>query len=362
MSFSDLNNPIFPNAKVIHVNESTKNIHLTCSLSECVWNISHQHHPITTSKYTIPEITSTFSENISLIRVTPSGVTYTFAHLFIVTIPKEIEVQIIEPFNTLSRTFMILFVILLTTLIATILVSIGICVFKCARKVKSKDGIPSKNTDMPSKLNTQPVKFEDQQISLSELRDHGKSATNSEHEVKIETNSPTHKTLEKSDVLQSRMNYNPEPESRIDSFYEFTVSNKPYEVYAHRLSAEVADRYIPKVISFQDYPKVYRTYVDDGFGKDSALSIEFQKLNEYSKKYIDLDSGEAMNPENSSKNPIGNIVPFNENRVLLVSPYMNNSNYINASWLELNQFIATINPTKNTHQDFLQMIDQTGAR
>ena len=363
MSFSDLNNPIFPNPQVIHVNEGTKDIHLTCSLSKCVWNISHQHHPITTSTYTIPEITSTFRENISLIRVTPSGVTYTTAHLFIVTIPKETEVQIIEPFNALSRTFMILFVILLITLIATILVSIGTCIFLCARKMKGVNDISSK--DINIKLNTldkrRCVEGVDQQRILSGSRDYVYIATNSEYTTIDEINSPTHKTLAKSDseyVLQSLY----ETESRIDSFYEFTDPDEHYEPYARMISVDVADRYIPKVIAVEDYPNVYRQYVDNGFGKSSALSIEFQKLNEYSRKNIDFETDEAMNPGNSLKNPIKNIVPFNENRVLLAPPYINNSNYINASWLELNQFIATINPTKNTHQDFLQMIDQTGAK
>ena len=64
--------------------------------------------------------------------------------------------------------------------------------------------------------------------------------------------------------------------------------------------------------------------------------------------------------ENTPKNIIKHIVPFDENRVILDSPYFD-CNYINASWVESYQFIATINPTKETHRDFLQMIYQTEA-
>ena len=53
-------------------------------------------------------------------------------------------------------------------------------------------------------------------------------------------------------------------------------------------------------------------------------------------------------------------LPYDENRVVLESPYFE-CNYINASWLENSQFIASIHPTENTLQDFLQMIYQTEA-
>ena len=358
MSFSDLNNPLFPNPQEIYIYEGTKNIRFTCSLSECVWEISHQKHPITSPIYTIPEILPKFSGNVSLTRVTPFGVMYTTAHLFIVTIPKEIEA-----INTLSSILMVLFVFLFIFLITTILVSIGICVHLCGRKLKTKDVVPSKNTNI--KLNTLSKQYcvgdVDQERMLTERRD-VYIATNSVYSTIEETYSPTHTTLEKSDseyVYKSPY----EDGARQDLVYEFADADGCYETYARMVSVDVDDRYIPRVISVENYPMMYRQYVDGGFGDDSALLVEFQKLNEFSRKNIELEIDEAMNPENSLKNPISGIVPFNENRVLLASPYTNsNCDYINASWLELNQYIATINPTRNTHQDFLQMIVQTGAR
>ena len=355
MSFSDVNNPIFPNPQVIHVHEGTKNIHLTCSLSVCVWKISHQNHPITSSTYTIPEITATSSGNISLLRITPSGLTYTTADLTIVTIPKEIEA-----INTLSSILMILSIFLFIILITAILVSIATCVCIRVRKLKTKDFPPKDTNIMLNTLSKQRcVEGVDQQRIPTESRDYIYIATDSVYTTIEETYSPTHKTLEKADneyVYKSC-----EDESRQDLVYEFADADGCYETYARMVSVDVDDRYIPKVTCVEDYPMVYRQYVDGGFGKDSALSVEFQKLNEYSRKFIEFETDEAMNPENFAKNPISSIVPFNENRVLLASSYIN-CNYINASWLELNQYIATINPTRKTHQDFLQMIDQTGAR
>ena len=67
-----------------------------------------------------------------------------------------------------------------------------------------------------------------------------------------------------------------------------------------------------------------------------------------------------MTKKNASKNPIENILPFDENRVVLHSPHFD-CNYINGSWIESYQFIASVHPTKETHKDFLQMIYQTEA-
>ena len=75
---------------------------------------------------------------------------------------------------------------------------------------------------------------------------------------------------------------------------------------------------------------------------------------------VELDTDEALKVENFTKNPLKNIVPFDENRVVLHSQYFN-CNYINASYIYENQFIATIHPNKATHRDFLQLIYQTEA-
>ena len=75
---------------------------------------------------------------------------------------------------------------------------------------------------------------------------------------------------------------------------------------------------------------------------------------------IELETNEAVKVENTSKNPIKDIFPFDENRIVLNSPYFD-CNYINASYVNDYQFIATTHPTKETYRDFLQMIYQTRA-
>ena len=51
---------------------------------------------------------------------------------------------------------------------------------------------------------------------------------------------------------------------------------------------------------------------------------------------------------------------YDKNRVMLESQYFK-CNYINASYAFESEFIASIHPTQNTLQDFLQMIYQTEA-
>ncbi|KAI6658177.1 Macrophage mannose receptor 1 [Oopsacas minuta] len=85
-SISDVTNPMFPSPKVISIPLGTKDITLTCSLPECVWIIPNQKDTITTSTYSIPELSSTNSGIFSLIRLTGSGVTYTTAHISIRTL------------------------------------------------------------------------------------------------------------------------------------------------------------------------------------------------------------------------------------------------------------------------------------
>ncbi|KAI6658957.1 RyPTPR4a [Oopsacas minuta] len=103
------------------------------------------------------------------------------------------------------------------------------------------------------------------------------------------------------------------------------------------------------------FAATYKQYIESGIGKNSLLFVEFENLNEQSKKIEELEFEEALKMENTK-----NIIPFDSNRVVLNSIHFD-CNYINASWLESHQFIATINPTKETHLDFLQMKYQTEA-
>ena len=139
------------------------------------------------------------------------------------------------------------------------------------------------------------------------------------------------------------------------------TASKPYEGYVPMSSVKEEKKFVPRFIPIKQFPATYQQYVASGIDKDSLFSVEFTSLNEESKINVDSTTTEALDSINTNKNPFKNIVPFDENRVVLDSQYLD-CNYINASWVEsYHQFIATIHPTKATHRDFLQMVYQTEA-
>ena len=135
-----------------------------------------------------------------------------------------------------------------------------------------------------------------------------------------------------------------------------------YENYAlmTSYSKEQYTNLSTKFIATENFPALYKQYVDSGIGNDSLFRVEFLKLNEHSNKALELEWDVGLKLEDNQKCLIRYILPFDENRIILNSPRFD-GNYINASYINDHQFIATINPTKETHQDFLQMIFQTEA-
>ena len=141
------------------------------------------------------------------------------------------------------------------------------------------------------------------------------------------------------------------------------VESKPtvtYERYVPMSPMKEKKKFIPKYIPSKEFPATYQQYVASGIQKNSLFSVEFTNLIEDPMINVELDTEEALKVENSTKNSLKNIVPFDENRVVLHSQYFD-CNYINASYIYENQFIATIHPTKETYRDFLQMLYQTEA-
>ena len=104
--------------------------------------------------------------------------------------------------------------------------------------------------------------------------------------------------------------------------------------------------------TYQNYLQTDQTgYVSVFFQQYSELNYQCEKSFEYA-----TDNGE----DNVEKNPIPDIMPYDNNRVVIYSPYFE-CGYINASYHENNLFITTQHPTENTLLDFLQMIYQTEA-
>ena len=114
------------------------------------------------------------------------------------------------------------------------------------------------------------------------------------------------------------------------------------------------------IIPAKEFLKTYANYVKSGLAKESIFHKEFQQLNMECKELSEISFVEAIKPGNKTKNTHRNIFPYDENRVILIS-LSNDCNYINASWINQHQFIATMHPSKATLRDFLHMIYQTEA-
>ena len=112
-------------------------------------------------------------------------------------------------------------------------------------------------------------------------------------------------------------------------------------------------------IPADEFTSTYRTYLkSDQEGYVSVFFQQFSELNYQCEKSFIFSCSEGKN--NEHKNPDHNVLPFDNNRVVIFSPHFK-ANYINASYHENNLFITTQNPIANTVCDFLQMIYQTEA-
>ena len=112
-------------------------------------------------------------------------------------------------------------------------------------------------------------------------------------------------------------------------------------------------------IPAEGFTNTYNSYLEsDQEGYVSVFYQQFSELDYQCKKSFYLSTDVADN--NPDKNPSGEIVPFDHNRVAITSPFFP-CDYINASYHEGIQFITTIHPDANTLVDFFQMVYQTEA-
>ena len=345
MSFSDANNPMFPSPQEIRILEGTKNVRFTCSLYNCLWSISHKSDTITADAYTIPELTSAFIGGISLKRVTSSGTLYTTAHISIYVIQQETE-------SINSITFILIIVLLVILIVIIIAVIIPAFIFLFMKRRKSPGG----NSPQISKSGGEAFPG---YVNLTAMNSAGK-----DHNI-----NPDYSTIDETSLVTSVTQENNMP-AHSESYVEITPAQNgeytemkqgnTYEYPTVTPNMENYGKLSSKFIVTENFPVVYQHYVESGIGKNSLFTMEFQKLNEHSKQVFKPDHFDANKVENVQKNPTKNILPFDENRVFLNSPD-SDCDYINASYINDHQFIASIHPTKETHRDFLQMIYQTEA-
>ena len=114
------------------------------------------------------------------------------------------------------------------------------------------------------------------------------------------------------------------------------------------------------IIPAKIFIKTYRRYIEASTEDGSVIKDEFNQIKETSRQSFQDEIIEGIKPENKVKNPIEHTLPFEDNRVVLESPHII-GNYINASFIDSYQFIATMHPTSETLVDFLQMLYQTEA-
>ena len=139
------------------------------------------------------------------------------------------------------------------------------------------------------------------------------------------------------------------------------------------LSVETQDASLPKEDRFyENKPEIDENtqpeskqpninYFPGSTISETELRKQFNHLNYISEKSKRKTSTTSKAPENKPKNPIEIVLPYDSNRVVLLSEFDKN-NYINASYINNYQFIATTHPMKNTLTDFLTMILQTEAK
>ena len=111
-------------------------------------------------------------------------------------------------------------------------------------------------------------------------------------------------------------------------------------------------------IPSEDFCDNYRLYqLSQGDMDTDIFREQFQELcyqSDYSFSYLQTA---AQEPSNADKNAVKDVLPYDVNRVVLYSPNWT-CEYINASYIEGYELVATPLPTGDTIQEFLQLIYQ----
>ena len=356
MTFSDTNNPIFPSPQGVPIPTGTTNIVLTCNLPECIWMVSDDTDAITIDSYIIPEIYDSYNRTFSILRMTSSGVSYTTAHVNIHAYMTQ------SPSNSaLVAGVIIAFLLVITLAFTTILILL--CIFSYLRRRRSTK-LPKQPVDDKQEVHNYG-NIPQPDLSTEYLTLQG--IPNQDYVTIDETTMIPLESLNEQNLSGHRNTAFELTFTQSDQKIKETVMEPNNEM--NRLapqgeyvtmSSVKGEKFVSKSIPAKEFPATYQQYIASGIDKDAVFSIEFTNLTEDTRISNESKTDEALKTENTAKNPIKDIIPFDENRLILDSPYFD-CNYINASWLESYQFIASIHPTKETHRDFLQMIYQTEA-
>ena len=371
--FSDVNNIMFPSPQQVTIPEGTQDVMLTCNLTQCMWMIQLKNRIdiVTMSPYIIPIFSEESEGSYSLMKETNTGKQYTTAHVYI-------HVQLNptkQPSSSPLVPIVIVALIIIAIVVALIVIIPIICII-VVRKMKKSSADTNRFLHKPTKTsqsNEMSREGTSGYANVAEIQ----SPTKEYIDLSVNPNVAEYMTIDETSVIplenehNTKVPYNlnfaniPPDENnseKVEGNREYIEMNQiePHEKYTPMSAIKETKKFVAKYVPIKDFPAIYKQYVTSGMGDDSLFSAEFQALNEESKKNVEPESDEARREHNMRKNPNKNILPYDENRVVLDSPHFD-CNYINASWLESYQFIASIHPTGDTLQDFLQMIYQTEA-
>ncbi|KAI6661258.1 RyPTPR4a [Oopsacas minuta] len=349
---------MFPSPERITIRSNTENVTFICSQCLMIHFINQNKLTIiTTLPYNIPVLSEENEGIYMLVRETASEVQYITASVHIeVDIPTVPSTRTLMPnvtkmhINETSNNSLIIITIIIVLLIVVtiiiliiVMVPIIVIIFFMRRRryqeVKD-DSVKSTKKQLPSK---KPRKIQTSADGYSELP------------ISSEANLRDKEYIELGPPISSQSRTKQIQVTGDRDYVRMDRSNSD-EGYTP-MSSVIKENTLPsKSISARDFPNTYKLYVDSGIGNDSKFFVEFKELNEQTKNVLSESEYTKFREHVSHKN----ILFPDENRVILESQYFK-CNYINASWLENYEYIATIHPTDKTKQDFLQMIFQTKA-
>ena len=367
---------MFPSPQQITIPEGTRDVMLTCNLTQCMWmvQLKKRNYAVVMYPYNIPIFDEKNDGNYSLIRETNTGKQYTTAHMYI-------HVQLNPTNQPVSSPLVPIVIVALITIaiVVTLIVIIPIICVIVVRRRKKFSSIDTNRFLHKSKKTSQSNEISREGTSgyanLAEIQ----SPTKEYIDLSVNANVAEYMTIDETFLIPleteesvhntkgpcySNLANIPSDENnyeKVEDNREYIEMNQiePYEKYTPMSAVIEEKKFVAKYIPIKDFPATYKQFVKSGMGNESLFSVEFQALNEESKKNVE-SSDEAIKAQNMRKNPLKNILPYDESRFVLDSPHFD-CNYINASWLENSQFIVSIHPTGDTLQDFLQMIYQTEA-
>ena len=339
---------MFPSPQQIPIQEGTRDVLLTCNLPRCMWlvQLKNSTYTIMRSPYSIPIFGLESEGNYSLIRETDAGKNYTTAYVYI-----HMPFNVTKPPSSIPPLPIVIIVLVIIILAMTSIVII-LMFFIIYRKKKH---FPFAHNTSKSPRNQLSLETKVQRKSSSAiLTQQNFKGSEVYINTSISMQSQNHEALDQlvnnnamEDMTINETSFeimndsSTDIESRGENYEQAKENRKCFEMNQTE-PYEEEQKFVPKFITIMDFPAIYQQYVASGMGDESLFSVEFHALNEESKKYIER-SDVARKEPNMRTNPYLDCI------------------YINPSYISEYQFIASIHPTGDTLQDFLQMIYQTEA-